>query len=62
MAWIRSERAAVVSTVPTVQRPLTGSYVPWLGVADTKLRLDGRRSVTCTFVAESGPLSASVIV
>ena len=61
-AWIRSVRAAAVSTVPTVQRPVTGSYVPWLGVADTKVRPAGRRSVTCTLVAESGPLSVSATV
>src|SRR5208337_3229083 len=62
MAWIWSDWGAVASTVPTVQRPVVELYVPWLGIAATNRRLDGKTSVTCTLVAGSGPLSDSVIV
>src|SRR4029453_5265495 len=37
-------------------------YVPWLGVADWNCKLPGRRSVTVTVVATSGPLFVSVTV
>src|SRR6516165_6213221 len=50
------------STVPTVQRPDVPLYVPWLGEADTNVRPAGNRSWTDTFVAGSGPRSASPTV
>src|SRR5438105_4458249 len=34
-----------VETVPTFQRPVALLYDPWLGLADTKLRPAGSRSV-----------------
>src|SRR5262245_64490869 len=49
-------------SVPTTHSPVAGSYVPWLGVADTKVRPAGRRSVTSTPVASSGPLLVNVTV
>src|SRR5262249_47041057 len=52
----------VVVTVPTSHKPEVLSYVPWLGMAETKVRPDGNRSVTCTLVAGSGPLSVRVTV
>src|SRR5262245_12066547 len=48
-----SVRGAPGLTVPTVQTPPT--YVPWLGVAETKVRPAGKRSCTLTFVAAFGP-------
>ena len=38
--------AARSATVPTIHRPVAGSYVPWLGVADTNDRPAGSWSVT----------------
>src|SRR4029077_20057471 len=52
----------VVVTVPTVQIPVPLLYVPWLGVADTKVKPAGKRSVTCTLVAELGPRSLNCTV
>src|SRR5262245_52382364 len=49
-------------TVPTFQIPVALLYVPWLGVAETKARPGGSRSVTWTFVAASGPLFTRVTV
>src|SRR3954466_2287447 len=54
--------AAPLASVPTFQRPEVPSYVPALVVADTKVRPAGRRSVTCTPVAASGPLLVRVTV
>ncbi len=62
VARIRSVCGDAVVTVPTAQIPLTASYVPRLGVAMTNVTPAGRRSVTCTPVAASGPLSVSVTV
>ena len=50
------------ATVPALHRPVAGLYVPWLGIADTNDTPAGRASVTCTFVAASGPLLLSVMV
>src|SRR5262245_54020042 len=43
-------------TVPAVQTPVVLLYVPWLGLAETKVSPAGSRSVTCTPVAVDGPL------
>ncbi len=51
-----------IVTVPTTQVPLAGSYVPWLGAAETNDRPAGSRSAVRTFVAVSGPLFVSVMV
>src|SRR5262249_38623276 len=48
--------------VPALQIAVSGLYVPWLAVAETKVRLAGRMSVTRTLVAGSGPLLVSVMV
>ena len=53
---------AAVVTVPTAQMPVAGSYVPWLGVDETKVTPAGSRSVNWTPVAASGPLSVRVTV
>ena len=61
IAWIDSTRAKSVSTVPTSQMPVKGSYVPaW--VEPAKMRPAGRRSVTVTPVAVSRPRFSSVTV
>src|SRR5262245_33327369 len=49
-------------TVPTAQVPVALVYVPWLGVADTKVSPAGSRSSTATLVAASGPLLVRVTV
>src|SRR6478735_333132 len=49
-------------SVPTSQRPVVESYVPWSGFAVPKVRPAGRRSVTWTPVASSGPLLVSITV
>src|SRR5262249_20874774 len=45
-----------------VQTPVVLLYVPWLGVADTKVSPAGKRSLTRTLVAGSGPRSDRVMV
>src|SRR5262249_30156142 len=40
-----SVAAAVVSTWPTVHKPVVALYPPWLGVADTSASPVGSRSV-----------------
>src|SRR5262249_30143376 len=42
--------------VPALQIAVSGLYVPWLAVAETKVKLAGRMLVTRTLVAGSGPL------
>jgi hypothetical protein len=44
VAWRPSVRGEPFEIVPTVQTPVTEEYVPWLGLADTKLRPDGSLS------------------
>ena len=51
-----------LATVPTVQIPVPGTYVPWLGALDTYVRPAGRRSVTTRFVAVFGPKFDAVTV
>src|SRR5262249_40597870 len=52
----------VVVTVPTAHKPVTASYVPWLGVADTNVRPFGSESETVTLVAVSAPALVRVTV
>jgi hypothetical protein len=49
---------------PTSQAtaPADGMQLPWLGVAETKVTLDGNVSVTVTRVAAEGPLLVTVTV
>src|SRR6516162_916381 len=47
-------------TVPTVHTP--PEYVPWLGVALTRVRPAGKVSATLTFVASLGPVLLRVTV
>ena len=55
--------AGPTPTVPTFQLPLAESYVPWLGVADTKSSPEnGNRSCTSTSWATLGPAFESVTV
>lgn len=42
--------------------PLALVAVPWLGVAETKVRLAGKTSVTVTPVASDGPALVTVMV
>jgi hypothetical protein len=51
-----------VVIVPIVHKPVTGSYVPCDGVAETKVRPAGKMSVAVTFVAAVGPLLVTVTV
>ncbi len=51
-----------LATLPTVHVDVAGSYVPWLGVADTKVSPAGRTSWRVTFVALLGPWSVNVMV
>src|SRR5437763_807563 len=62
VAWIARVNGVAVVTVPTVQMPVADAYVPWLGLAVTKVNPAGSRSFTVTLVAESGPLLVRVIV
>ena len=57
-----SVACAPLASAPTVQRPVAGSYVPWLGRNETRGSPAGSRSVTSTPVASAGPLSPSVTV
>ena len=57
VAWITSVAGEPTLTVPTLQSPVAGLYVPWLGEAETNDRPAGSRSVTWAFVAAFGPLS-----
>src|SRR4051812_26015118 len=43
-------------TVPTLQTPVVGVYVPWLGLVDRSVRPAGSRSCRVTLVAALGPL------
>ena len=47
---------------PIVQTPVTLSYVPELGLAETKVRPAGSKSVTWTPVASEGPALKAVTV
>src|SRR5881296_2701577 len=47
---------------PIVQRPVMLSYVPVLGLAETKVRPAGSKSVTWTPVASEGPALMAVTV
>src|SRR5204863_1568863 len=47
---------------PIVQTPVTLSYVPKLGLAETKVRPAGSKSVTWTPVASEGPALKAVTV
>src|SRR5207253_10970579 len=47
---------------PIVQMPVVLSYVPTLGLAETKVRPAGSRSVTSTPVASDGPALKAVTV
>src|SRR5262249_11148030 len=51
---------APLAREPTSQSPVAAVYVPWLGLAVTKAKPAGSRSVTRTPVAADGPLSVSV--
>src|SRR5205823_4483798 len=62
LAWSCKVCGATVVMVPALQTPVAEVYVPWLGVAETKVRPVGSRSVTCTFVAASGTALLSVII
>ena len=62
VAWTTSVAGEPTLTVPTVQIPLAGSYVPWLGVAETKETPAARASCAWTPVAGSGPLLVRVMV
>src|SRR5262249_47156559 len=62
VARLVSVSGVVAGTVPTLHRPVVLSYVPRLGVAETKVRPPGSRSVTATSVAASGPALVRVIV
>ena len=53
---------APLATLPTVHVVVAGSYVPWPGCADTKVRPAGRTSWSVTFVALLGPWSVNVMV
>src|SRR5215831_4249719 len=55
-ALIDNFGVAPSATVPTFQRPVLLSYVPWLTVAVTNVKPAGSRSTTRTLVAVSGPL------
>src|SRR5262252_6288398 len=57
-----SVSGVAAGTVPTLHRPVVLSYVPRLGVADTKARPPGSRSATRTLVAGSGPVLLRVTV
>src|SRR5262249_4647271 len=61
-AWICRVCGAPGATVPTAQVPVAGSYPPWLGVADRKVKPPGSRSETRTPVAASGPALVRVTV
>jgi hypothetical protein len=62
VAWRSRVCGVVVVTVPTLQAPVALLYVPWLGVADTKVSPAGSRSCTVTPVAGSGPWLVRVTV
>src|SRR5438876_536945 len=47
---------AALARLPTLHTPVPLVYVPWLGVALTKVSPAGSRSLTDTFVAVLGPL------
>ena len=57
-----SVRAKAVVTVGMDQTPVAGSYVPWLGMNETRVKPAGKRSATCTLVAMPGPRSVNVTV
>ena len=59
---IDSVWVAVAGIAPTVHSPLTSSYVPCEGVAETKATLAGRTSVMVTLVAALGPRLVTAIV
>src|SRR6516164_7054001 len=59
-AWMVRVSGVAAGTMPTIHRPVVLLYVPRLGVADTKVRPPGSRSVTATLVAASGPLLVKV--
>src|SRR5262249_27255043 len=61
-AWICKVCGVLGVTVPAAQTSVALLYVPWLGVADTKLSPAGSTSWTVTLVAGSGPLSVRVTV
>src|SRR5262249_11289000 len=61
-AWICRVATVPLATAPTVHRPVVLLYVPWLGVAPTKNRPLGSRSVTWTPLASSGPALLRVTV
>ena len=53
---------APLLTMPRFQIPEPAVYVPWVGVADTKVRPAGNWSITFTPVSVAGPLLVSVSV
>lgn len=56
---------APLAKLPSVQLSVPddgGAQVPWLGVADTNVALDGRKSLTVTPVPFEGPLFVIVTV
>jgi hypothetical protein len=53
---------APLASVPTVQLPVVGAKLPWLGVLEAYISAGGRWSASTTPVAASGPLFASVTV
>src|SRR5262249_7724733 len=55
LAWSVRVVVAPLATIPTVHAPVAELYIPWAGVALTKVRLDGNRSCTVTLLAASGP-------
>src|SRR5262245_6636585 len=61
VATIWSVALPPLRIVPTVQTPVVLLYAPWLGVAVTSVSPAGKRSLTATFVAVSGPALLTVI-
>jgi hypothetical protein len=53
---------AIVPRLQVTTPPDGGAQLPWLGVAETKVTLGGRVSVTTTPADGSGPLLVTVSV
>src|SRR5439155_1362529 len=58
-----TEALPPLATVPRehVTRPASSEQDPWLGVAETKMAVEGRVSVTTTSLPASGPLLVTLI-
>ena len=55
-------RPARQATVPTAHSPVPGVYTPWVAELETNVTPAGRRSVSSTPVAVSGPLFVTMTV